>query len=83
MTAAKDQSSQGGMSFEVNEPILNNPFVHPRHYWFIQEDKAPEVLDGRRPSVVFPPKIRKRSGTDRMERFVIHASSREPMNLCW
>lgn len=59
MTSPKDQSSQGGMSFEVNEPILNNPFEHPRHYWFIQEGKAPEVRDGRRPSVVFPPKNQK------------------------
>lgn len=44
------------MSYEVSEPILNTPFEKPKKYWYIREGEQPEKRDGRRPSVVFPPR---------------------------
>lgn len=46
-----------GQSFEVNEPILNNPFEEPKRFWLIQEGHAPEAREGRRPAIVFPPRV--------------------------
>jgi len=43
-------------SFEVPEPIQNSPFAEPERHWFIREGEAPELRDGRRPSIVFPPR---------------------------
>jgi type III restriction enzyme len=43
-------------NFEVNEPILNSPFVEPQLHWFIQSGQAPEKRDGRRAAIVFPPR---------------------------
>lgn len=43
------------MSYEVETPILNSPFSEPKKYWFIQENTEPELKDGRRPSVIYPP----------------------------
>ena len=40
----------------VSEPIQNSPFEKPEKYWYIQEGEEPELRDGRRPSVVFPPR---------------------------
>lgn len=44
------------MSFEVSEPIQNSPFQEPERYWYISEGESPELRDGRRASVVFPPR---------------------------
>src|SRR6516225_1158179 len=46
-------------SYEVPEPILNSPFEKPSRYWFIQEGEKPELREGRRPPVVFPPRHQK------------------------
>ena len=43
-------------SFEVSEPIKNSTFEKPKKYWYIQEGEDPELRDGRRSSMVFPPK---------------------------
>lgn len=42
--------------FEVDSPILNSPFEPPAKHWYIAEDQEPEQRDGRRPSIVFPPR---------------------------
>lgn len=47
------------MSYEVSEPILNSPFEKPSRYWYIQEGEQPELREGRRPPVVFPPRDQK------------------------
>jgi type III restriction enzyme len=44
------------MSYEVDRPILNSPFDEPSQYWFIRENYAPELRDGRRPSIIYPPR---------------------------
>jgi type III restriction enzyme len=44
------------MSFEVGEPIQNNPFEEPQRYWYIQEGATPQLLEGRRPAMVFQPR---------------------------
>ena len=51
------------MSFEVSEPILNSPFDKPKEYWYIQEGEEPGRREGRRPSVVFPPRDQKEEWT--------------------
>jgi type III restriction enzyme len=43
-------------SFEVAEPIQNTPYEEPQRYWFIQEGEQPQLRNGRRASVVFPPR---------------------------
>jgi len=43
------------MTYEVNEPILNSPFDEPSRYWFIREGYEPELREGRRPAIVYPP----------------------------
>ena len=50
-------------SFEVPEPIQNSPFEKPQKYWYIQEGEDPELRDGRRSSMVFPPKDQKQAWT--------------------
>jgi type III restriction enzyme len=47
------------MSYEVSEPILNSPFVRPGRYWYIQEGEQPDLRQGRRPPVIFPPRDQK------------------------
>jgi type III restriction enzyme len=42
--------------YEVPEPIINSPFQEPGHHWFIQEGEEAQLRDGRRPSVVYPPR---------------------------
>ncbi len=44
------------MTYEVNEPILNSPFDEPSRYWFIRDGYEPELREGRRPSIVYPPR---------------------------
>jgi type III restriction enzyme len=44
------------MTYEVDTPILNSPFEQPDRYWFIQEGEQPQLRDGRRPSIVYPPR---------------------------
>lgn len=44
------------MTYEVNQPILNSPFDEPLKYWFIREGYEPELRDGRRPAIVYPPR---------------------------
>jgi hypothetical protein len=39
--------------FEVPEPILNSPYEEPREYWILEEGKAAEKGQGRRPSEYF------------------------------
>ncbi len=43
-------------SFEVPEPILNAPFAAPAHHWYIREGEEPQKREGRRPSIVYPPR---------------------------
>ena len=43
------------MSSEVNEPILNSPFDERLRYWFIREGEEPQLKQGRRPAIVYPP----------------------------
>lgn len=43
----------------VSNPILHSPFVEPTQHWFIQEGETPELREGRRPAVVFPPRGQK------------------------
>ncbi|MFH2203099.1 MAG: type III restriction endonuclease subunit R [Elusimicrobiota bacterium] len=42
--------------YEVAEPILNKPFEEPLAHWFILEGAEPQVRDGRRPALVYPPR---------------------------
>src|SRR5271169_2455336 len=44
------------MSFEVAEPIQNSPFHEPERYWYIREGEHPQLKEGRRAAVVFPPR---------------------------
>ena len=44
------------MTYEVDTPILNSPFDKPDRYWFIREGEPPQLRDGRRPSIVYPPR---------------------------
>lgn len=44
------------MRNEVNEPILNSPFEEPSQYWFIREGYHPELKEGRRSAIVYPPR---------------------------
>ena len=39
--------------YEVPEPILNSPFVEPQEYWYLEEGKAPDRRQGRRPAGYF------------------------------
>jgi type III restriction enzyme len=39
--------------FEVPEPILNSPYEEPREYWILEEGRAAEKGQGRRPSEYF------------------------------
>ncbi len=48
---------------EVAEPIQNSPFEKPTRYWYIQEGEEAKLRDGRRPSVVFPPRDQKEPWT--------------------
>ena len=43
-------------SLEVPEPILNAPFAEPAHHWYIREGEEPQKREGRRPSIVYPPR---------------------------
>jgi type III restriction enzyme len=43
-------------SFEVPEPILNSPYAEPTAYWYIREGQDAQKRDGRRPSIVYPPR---------------------------
>jgi len=43
-------------SFEVPEPILNAPFAEPAYHWYIREGEEPQKREGRRPSIVYPPR---------------------------
>ena len=51
------------MGYEVKEPIINSPFEKPKQFWFIQEGEEPQLLDGRRLALVFPPRDQKDSWT--------------------
>ena len=44
------------MSYEVGKPILNSPFEQPNRYWFLQDGQEPQLRDGRRPAIVYPPR---------------------------
>jgi len=44
------------MAYEVGEPILNSPFEEPSHYWFLKAGDQPQLREGRRPSIVYPPR---------------------------
>src|SRR5438132_138881 len=43
-------------AYEVPEPILNSPFEEPARHWYIREGEQPELRDGRRPAIVYPPR---------------------------
>ncbi len=42
-------------AYEVGEPIQNSPFAEPERHWYLPEGDEPELREGRRPSLVFPP----------------------------
>ena len=63
-------------SFEVAEPIQNSPFEKPKKYWYIQEGEEPDLRDGRRPSVVFPPRDQKQAWT--LDEKILHPSKEYP-----
>jgi len=39
--------------FQVENPILNSPFLEPRQYWHIEEGTPPRIVEGRRKPVYF------------------------------
>lgn len=39
--------------FQVENPILNSPFLEPRNYWHIEEGTPPRIVEGRRKPVYF------------------------------
>jgi len=39
--------------FQVENPILNSPFLEPRQYWHIEEGTAPLIVEGRRKPAYF------------------------------
>jgi type III restriction enzyme len=43
------------VSYEVETPIINGPFAEPARHWFIRDGQPPELRDGRRPALVYPP----------------------------
>lgn len=45
--------------FEVAEPIINSPFEEPQKYYYIREGESATLMDGRRPSMIFPPRDQK------------------------
>lgn len=45
------------LGFEVDEPILNTAFAAPALHWYIREGEPPQKRTGRRPSIVYPPRI--------------------------
>ena len=44
------------MTYEVDTPILNAPYEQPDRYWFLREGDQAQLRDGRRPSIVYPPR---------------------------
>jgi len=42
--------------YEVPEPIINSPFDEPAQHWYIREGEEPQLRDGRRPAIVYPPR---------------------------
>lgn len=42
-------------NYEVENPIQNAPFDEPARYWYLREDHPPELREGRRPPIVYPP----------------------------
>jgi type III restriction enzyme len=44
------------MFYKVDRPILNNPFDQLSRYWFIRDNYDPELRQGRRPEIVYPPR---------------------------
>jgi type III restriction enzyme len=43
------------VSFEVDSPIINSPFAEPAKHWYIRHGETPELVPGRRKSVVYQP----------------------------
>lgn len=43
------------MSFEVDTPIINSPFLEPSEHWQIRPGSTPVLAPGRRRSVVYQP----------------------------
>ena len=41
------------MSREVQNPIINSPFIEPQHHWLIEHGKSPVKADGRREASYF------------------------------
>ncbi|MBK9022303.1 MAG: hypothetical protein IPL72_21010 [Sulfuritalea sp.] len=39
--------------FQVENPILNSPFLEPLNYWHIEEGTPPRIVEGRRKPVYF------------------------------
>ncbi|MGQ0618298.1 MAG: BPTD_3080 family restriction endonuclease [Panacagrimonas sp.] len=42
--------------YEVETPILNNPYDAPTVHWLLKEGETPRKLAGRRPSLALPPR---------------------------
>jgi type III restriction enzyme len=42
-------------NYEVETPIVNSPFEEPSRFWYLREDEPPELREGRRPPIVYPP----------------------------
>ena len=45
-----------GTAYEVPEPIQNSAFEEPARYWYIREGEEPELREGRRPAIIYPPR---------------------------
>jgi type III restriction enzyme len=43
-------------AYEVPEPIQNVPYEEPARYWYIREGEEAELREGRRPSIIYPPR---------------------------
>lgn len=42
--------------YEVDTPILNNPYDAPSLHWLLKEGETPSKKEGRRPSIALPPR---------------------------
>jgi type III restriction enzyme len=70
----------------VPEPILNSPFEEPSEHWYIEEHAEPVRRTGRRPPLVYPPRVQRsewelRDGTMRKSQDFIGAYELVLVNL--
>jgi type III restriction enzyme len=51
--SVSEKADYSALSVEVGEPILNSPYDEPGRWWSIEEGRAPELRDRRRPAGYF------------------------------